>query len=299
MIDNYHLREIARVPFMLCIICQVLPKKTSKETRELSGDDSLQSNIRRIQFLRHIFVSETIKANAKKTSETTDSSKDQEESKSALEEVRNQNVDSYVEAIHQQTQNFALRSSGYSINERKIQYEIIDDPSLILKLHPFVKWDNNDFRVKFQFPFIREFYIAKSIAEEIREKVPSSAIQEGKLEIPRDLLINQRLLTYSASNSIVLFLLRDAVKDNILSAEQLMNLIKLSCEKGVEQENDDKSVEDADHLSSPTPFAVTAANAITVLNAAGYDFSNQNLSNISIPSRKLIQILKKVGDPRS
>ena len=81
------------------------------------------------------------------------------------------------------------------------------------------------------------------------------------------MLINQRLLTNSASNSIVLLLLRDAANDKRLTAEQLTKLIELSREKGVEQESN---------------LAVAAANAVTVLNSAGYDFSHQDLSSISI-----------------
>ena len=240
MIDNYHLREIARVPFMLCIICQILPKMTSEEARILSGDDSLQSKVRRIRFLRDFVVSETIKTNLESTMDSSKNPEETEESKSVHEEVRNQKIDSYIEAINRQTQGFALRLSGYSINERKTQYEVIDDPSSILNLHPFAKWGSKDFRVQFQYPFIREFYIAKSIAEEIREKVPSpsSALQDEKLEISRDLLINQRLLTCGASNSIVLLLLRDAVNDKRLTTEQLMKLVEISREKGgVKQES--------------------------------------------------------------
>ena len=98
------------------------------------------------------------------------------------------------------------------------------------------KWDGNRSRVKFQYPWILELYIARSIEEEIREKVPSSALQGGKLKIPRDLLINQRLLTCGASNSMVLLLLRDAVNDKRLTTKQLMKLIELSRERGVEQD---------------------------------------------------------------
>ena len=170
-------------------------------------------------------------------------------------------------------------------NEIKIQGEVIDDPSLPLKLHPLAKGDGNRSRVKFQYPWIPEFYLAKCIEEETREKVPSSPIQDGKLEISRDLLINKKLLTDSASNSIVLLLLRDAVNDKRLTTEQLMKLI--SREKGAEQENDDKSVKDVEHLNSPETFAVAAANVITVFNAVGYDFSGQDLSSISIPGANL------------
>ena len=249
MIDNYHLREIAGVPFLLSRLCQTLSKIKPKEARKLCGDDSLQSKIRRNLFLRNVFISETINTHTKELSQTTDSSKHPEESKGDLEEeVVHKKVDPYIEAINQQAQNFALRSSGYSINEIKTQGEVIDDSSLPLKLHPLAKWDGSRSRFKFQYPWIREFYIAKSIEEEIREKIPSSAIQGGKLEIPRDLLINQRLLTdSSASNSIVLLLLRDAVNDKRLTTEQMMKLIELSREKGVEQESN---------------FVVAAANAI-------------------------------------
>ena len=272
LIDRFALREIARVPSMLWIICQILPKITSKNFEQLGEDGSTQAKALSTRFLLEFFISETIKANLKRTSETKDSSKNQEESKGDLEEVESQKVNPYIEAINLQAQNSALRSGGYSVNEIKTQGEVIDDPSLTLKLHPFAKWDGNRSRVKFQYPWIHEFYLAKSIEEEIREKVPSSAIQERKLEIPRDLLINQKLLTYDASNSIVLLLLRDAVNDKRLTTEQLMKLIKLSREKGVEQESN---------------FAFAAANAITVLNAAGYDFSGQDLSNVSIPGANL------------
>ena len=270
VIDNYHLREIARMPFMLWVICEVLPKMTSENFEKLGKDGSTQVKTLVMRFLLEYFVSQTTKTNLKRTAETTDSSANQKECKSDLEEEEKENqiVDPYIEAINRQAQNFALRSGGYTVNEIKTQGEVIDGSSLTLKLHPLAQWDSNQSRAKFQYPWIREFYIAKSIEEEIRGKVPSSAVQDGKLEIPRDLLINQRLLTNGASNAIVLLLLRDAVNDKRLTTEQLMKLVELSREKGgVEQESN---------------FAVAAANAITVLNAAGYDFSHQDLSNVSI-----------------
>ena len=274
LIDCYTLREIARVPSMLRIICRSLPKITLEDFKQRGAEDSTQTKILSNRFLLDFFVSETIKTNLKKTSETTDNSKNQEESKGDLEaEKENQKVDAYIEAINRQAQNFALRSGGYSVNEEvKAQGEVIDD-SFTLKLYPLAKWDGNRSRVKFQYPWICEFYIAKSIEEEIREKVPSFAVQDGKLEIPRNLLISQRLLTEGASNSMVLLLLRDAVRDKRLTTEQLIKLVKISRQKGgVEQESD---------------FAVAAANAITVLNAVGYDFSHQDLSSITIPGANL------------
>ena len=62
------------------------------------------------------------------------------------------------------------------------------------------------------------------------------------------------------------------MNDKRLTAEQLMKLVELSREKGVEKESN---------------FAVAAANAITVLNAVGYDPSGQDLSNVSIPGANL------------
>ena len=241
----------------------------SEEFDQKAKVDSTELKALSTRFLLDFFASETIKTNLKRTSETTDNPANQEESKSDLKEVDSNKVGPYIEAINRQAQKFALRSGGYSVNEITAQYEVIDD---FFKLHPLAKWDGNRSRIKFQYPWIHEFYIAKSIEEEIRDKVPYSALQDGKLEIPRDLLINQRLLTYGTSNSIVLLLLRDAVKDKRLTTEQLMKLIELSRKKGVEQESN---------------FAAAAANAITVLNAAGYDFSGQDLSNISIPGANL------------
>ena len=275
LIDHYAFREIARVPFMLWVFCRILPKITSEDFERRGAEDSTPTKILSNRFLLDFFVSETIKTHLESTSETMDSSANQKENKVDLEEEEKENqiVDAYIEAINRQAQNFALRSGGYSVNEIKTQGEVIDDPSFLVKLHPLAKWDGNQSQVRFQYPWIREYYIAKNIEEEIREKVPSSALRDEKLAIPRDLLINQRLLTYGSSNSIVLLLLRDAVNDKRLSTEQLMKLIELSREKGgVEQESN---------------FAVAAANAITILNAAGYDFSGQDLSGISIPGANL------------
>ncbi len=42
-----------------------------------------------------------------------------------------------------------------------------------------------------------------------------------------------------------------------------------------------------EHANSHPSFKTGAANAITILNAAGYDFSHQNFSRIRIPSANL------------
>ena len=131
LIDRYALRENARVPFMLWVICKLLPKITSEDFERMGAEDSTQAKALSSRFLLDLFVSETIKTHLKRTFEATNSSKNQEESKSDLEEVDSNKVGLNIEAINRQAQNFALRSGGYLVNEIKAQGEVIDDSSLL------------------------------------------------------------------------------------------------------------------------------------------------------------------------
>ena len=145
LIDRYSLREIARVPSMLRIICRILPKITSEDFERMSAEDSTPTKILSNRIFLDFLVSETIRTHLKRTLEATDSSKSQEE-------------------------NFALRSGGYSGNEIKTQGEFIDDPSLISKLHPLAKWDRSHSRVKFHYPWIRKFSTVKALKKRLEKR---------------------------------------------------------------------------------------------------------------------------------
>ena len=288
MIDNHNLRDLARVPFLLWIMCQILPKLAKMSVCQINGMNQTQLETVSKRFLIDCFVNEAIKSNLKIALENSDSLNNQQERVNGQKENEdNQQISLQTEQIMRQAQVLALRLEGYQISERTSRDPKIDDLFLISNLRPLVTWDSHHSRVKFCLPFIREFLIGKSLEEEIREYVPSDQNQE--FEIPKDALINQRLLTIAASNFHVVRFLSDALKDDILSSNQLMKLVYLSRrkDKELDQENNDKRTKDTIQTTSYSPFAVAAANAITIVNAAGYHFSNIDLSNLSVPGANL------------
>lgn len=278
MIDNLELRDIARTPFILWIMFQILPKIATTQSGLIRDMNSTQQKIISRRFLLDFIVNEVIRSIAKERVSLSNSSEKQEESKN-IQKEENQQGEPHVKEIKQHILNFALRKLGYSLNQLVSESEKNDDDDFsALKLHPLIAIDKTTSRAKFGYPFLIEFLIAKSIEEEINEIVPS-IIKDEQLKIPNELLINRRLLTSAASVSII-DLLCDTIKDGTLTTNHFINLIYLSRQKELDHEN-------TGHSSSHSPFEIAAANAITILNIAGYDFSNQDFSNVSISGANL------------
>ena len=176
-----------------------------------------------------------------------------------------------------QIQSFALRLSGLS---KSTEFENSD----LLKLHNLFEWDNERSQIKFRSPFFLSYFVAKSIEQEILKSVTSTHVEQ--LKVPQELLFNQRLFTNSASDSIVMLYLRDAIRDGRLTSTQFINLIHLSCQNVLNHEKGEHP-HDSGHLSFQSQFAVAAANSITILNGIGYDFSHHDFRNVCIPGANL------------
>jgi uncharacterized protein YjbI with pentapeptide repeats len=284
MIDDCQLREIARIPFMLWIIYQILPKLVTNEFEQINEMKSTYPQSRRKRFLIESFVNEVIQSMAKENLDESKRSANKEESKNSRKEEDQHQAVLHIKEIRQQAQTFALKSRGYVISKSNYERNQHNDPS-VLKIHPLVKWDNSNYQLRFDHQLLLEFLIAKRIEEEISQI--RSSTQDERLKIKKDLLINQRLLTSEASDLTVAFFLIDAIKDKRLTSSQFINLIHLSREKElVNQEKNGEFIK-KDHANLQSPFTVAAVNAITILNAAGCDFSRQNFSCIRIPGANL------------
>ena len=255
-VDNYELRETARTPFFLWILCQVLPDIAAKDTGQKNELNPTQKKILTKRFLLESFVNQAIQS--------------QGDEKEKL----------LVKKVSQQIQAIALELSGYFIDKSATHPNKNEDLP-ISKLYPLITWDDKQSRIKFDCPLLLEYFVAKSIEEEINEQISSS--QGEQLKASKELLLNKRLLTGFSSDAIIVHFLLDALKEKRLTIDQLMNLIRLTRD----QENTGDKIQEFGHSCSHSPFAIAAANAITLLNAAEFDFSGQDLSNICIPGANL------------
>ena len=281
MIDSFGLRDLARVPFFLWIMCQVLPKIANTKADGQNNDENDSQPAKVVlssRFLIDFFVDEAIRSIVKKQLAASESSENQNEN------GRNQQVEDRIKQKRQQMQHLALKLGGYSLNTSADDDGVTDDPSAF-RLLPFIEWDGQSDRIKFSYPFLFEFFVAKGIEEEINELIPSDTDEQPK--VSKQLLINQRHLSNAGSDAIITLFLRDAIKDEILSSDKLLNLIYLSRKPESDQEITDKKTQGTSPSNLTSPFTVAAVNAIMILNVASYDFNDSDLSNINIPGANL------------
>ena len=227
--------------------------------------------------------------------------------------------------IKQQLQSLAFKLSRYSskssislVPENNVERSVLESNSLI-------EWNENDSRLRFRDSLIMDFLVANQIKEELIHLTAASLTKE-KIVIQKEILLNQHLLNLRASNNIAIQILCDAVKEKKISTDLLYNIIDLSRQKqknsdssvqmaakdeelhmkdeGQEESKQD-IVETLQQQSSQriiekefndditgenylkSHFDVAAANAITILNMAGFDFSHRDLSNICIKGANL------------
>ena len=177
--------------------------------------------------------------------------------------------------------------------------------------------------LRFHDPLILEYLVAEQIKEELI-RLSIALFKNEKLVIQEELLLNQHLLNLRAPQNMTIRILCDAVKVGEISNELLFNIVNLSRQEQItadspiqmraedevlqiEDEEESKqcimtnaqqqfnqllieekfrdSFKEESHARSH--FAVAAANAITILNLTGFDFSNYNLSNICIKDANL------------
>ena len=126
---------------------------------------------------------------------------------------------------------------------------------------------------KFIHRSIQEFLIAQAIVNEIITHLP----------YPQNMILNQRFL--EPHSQVMLFIV-DAYKSSKIDAQVLLNLVKMTREKklpnnGVHKEEETKGVRNETN-NNKHPLSNAAANAMSILNIAKFDFAKQDLSDVSI-----------------
>ena len=301
IIDFYQVREFARVPFLLWVIANVLPGLPYEEDKE-----TVQSTALSKSFLIETFIDQMIKATFQHKSGLDEATEHHETHAGDEEQI--------LRKIKDQLQKLALRLSNY---ERSKSVTETQDEKMLLELYPLVCWDENLSEIRFRQSIFQEFFVTRSLIEEINE-VTNSKLDE-KNEPLEDVLLNQKLLKHDASSYSIASFLRDAVRDEKITSNQLLYLIQLSKQPdGSEtsrkvEETEESKIDWEEQGQHPiangkdpekslnlketkdnelqnevspnwlSPWSVAAANAITILNFTGYDFSKQDLSDISIP----------------
>ena len=312
MIDSYGLRKIARTPFMLKVIVEVLsriiPENISEqaplEPKTLTGYQLIE------QFIDNaIFLNAQLRLAALTKKESDEDANKLEKDKTTI---------NLATEIRQQLQSLALELSRYSSNPSistalkiKVEHSLLESNSLL-------ECNENNSNLRFHDSLIMEYLVAEQIREELVQLTAASLVKE-KLMIQKELLLNQHLLNLRASQNMTIQILCNAVKEKKISTDLLYNIIDLSRQKQkisdaslqMRVEDEELQMKDEEELKHDIvgtiqqqskqlitekrlndniskenyfqfQFEVAAANAITILNMTGFDFSNYDLSNICV-----------------
>ena len=219
----------------------------------------------------------------------------------------------------------ALKLSGYSSKISISTASEIKVERSVLELNSLVEGSENDSSLRFYDLLIMEYLIAEQIKEELI-RLSEALLAKENTVIHKDILLNQQYLKLRAPQNMTLQILCDSVKDKRISTKLLFNIIDLSRQiqkgsdsllqmkaDGEELQMKDEKQEESKHdivetaqQKSKQPitekglndnitkenytsshFEIAAANAITILNMIGLDFSNRDLSNICIKDANL------------
>mgnify|MGYP000856791752 FL=1 len=282
-IDLYGLRKLVCIPLNLFVVLQILPDLLKNSEATKIGNQNM-SRFR----LYQIFASQVMRATAKKY---LASQKEKNEEHQQDEEK----AEYLIERLNKLLKSFALSLSGYPLN---IDAEGREEANELLKLCSLLRIDGTqaDHSISFTHEAYRAFFVATKIIEEI-------LIQPSNLQ---KMLMNQKLLSSETSSNSVLHFLVDAVNDHIISTSALIELIQRSRKNGnlpnyqnlpLEEEKkieiETQILMQKNHYSQESElqnsvqhkqhnFSIAAANAIMILNTAGYDFSHQDFSEVCI-----------------
>ena len=283
-IDSFGLRKFVRIPLKLSIVIQILPDLLKHSETTKSGDQNMS------QFrLYQLFTSRVMRDTANRF---VASQKDQNEEHKQHEEK----VGDLFEKLNTQLQSLALGLSGYPFSPGA-EAKGREETNGLFKRCPLLRVD--DTHADCLYAFAHESYQVFFFAAEIIKEI---------LNLPKDqekIILNQKLLKGDAFSISVLHFLVDAVKDQIISTSSLIELIQESKITATEEEKEANKIEiEPQFLMREIPhshesafqssvqhsqhhFSVAAANAISILNTAGYDFSHQNLSDVCIAGANL------------
>ena len=176
-------------------------------------------------------------------------------------------------------QSHALQLGRYTIEKTDLQQESEKLDELLIS-HGFIQYKEGH-AFKFTHRSIHEFLIASAIINDI-----SNQVAREFRETTENLLLNQKLLSHS---SLVIQFIVEALEQTLTNKEDLLKLIRITKEyprksqKEVKQNSPDSEIilEEIPQAEK-NPFNIAAANAMTILNLAKFDFSAMDLRNISI-----------------
>ena len=296
-IELYGLRELIRTPMALRIFVNILPEISQEQKAEKAGKKAKKGGKKgkaapnksnkwtRYKFYR-IYTTRVINA----TIDRFLSSMEKGNKVQMDEQLRSL----LSEKLKQQLQNIALGLSNYTFDaeeEAGAKPTRFDDIHALLPLCPLLKYDSHKVRsVTFSHKSFQEFFVALKIVEEILKCV------EDTINLTR-MILNQKSLVKVGVLGLIFRFLVDAVHDQTLQASALIKLIqksKVHDSKEPKKQSEMKA-EDSQEVNiqkdhqqhNHHPLSIAAANAITILNASGYDFSRMDFSEVCIPNANL------------
>ena len=276
VIFECRLGGIAKNPFILWILANILPDIAAERIK--LGNKAYQLKVLSTRAIIERFVNKILKSASEKRVTSLEKSENSIENVTSAE-VKEQEAKYLLVRLHMgrfrhQAQAFALKSSGYSIKHITHMAELEENDAALLELHPIFKWEDKLSKVRLSSQLFVDFFAAESIQEEV------AAFGDGILSISEELLLNQKLLTKKPLFSNIILFLTLAVKDEKLTTNNFLSLIMSSRQSQKEpmpQKNTNSSSEpDLSVLSA------IAANSLTILNAAGYNCSQLDFSNICL-----------------
>ena len=217
---------------------------------------------------------------------------------------------SLFEKIRLQLQNIALgayicKYAHFHLETEIGQKEHNDRHSLINSC-PLLKFgrtplNQGNQEIIFSHKSYKDFFVASKLEEEILGK----ANEEEDPSVLREMYLNQKLLLIDESESLsILQFLADSIKDKKITPADLVKLIEKTKTKnsqlfsGLQKQDEQiilESTQDSyGQTKSPIslphrnhPFSIAAANAITLLNFVGFDFSHKDFSEVCIAGANL------------
>ena len=301
--DSCGLRELIRVPVNLGMFAWGFPVLWNEQGSEESTRFQLYE-----QFTSH-YIRSTIDSYLESKREWNEDQEEQLEG----------DTDYIYNKLTQELQNLAIRLSGYYHPHPNLETENKqkdEENNALYQLCPLIRID--DTGVTHPLAFIhriyQDFYVAQKIIDQILD-------DSGHIVLRRE-LFNQKHL-YSDPSSILVFqFLVDAVIAQKIPIASLMKLIQRSKVNGLadskqrKQKEEDEEEEKRTNFESKDAqekqrgqgttisqenevqdryslhhqnhcFSIAAANAITILNASGYQFTAADLSEICIAGAQL------------
>ena len=293
LIETHELRELVRVPLTLHVFTRMVSdnnqeKNEGKAGKEVTFDiEKVQPNLKKWSryILYRSFTTQLINTTAGKLL----SSKTRHKG----EQIDEQQLSLLSEKLSRQLQDIALRLDNYTLNSKSKKEVILEDPNdncALLALCPLLKHDSSKTgSMTFTHQSFQAFFVASKTVEEILESVNV----EASSDLTR-MIFNQKSLVKGKVSGLIFRFLVDAVHDQTIQASALIKLIQNSKihdsnepKKQFEMETEvaqEIKVQKA-HRHHHPPIA--AANAITILNASGYDFSLMDVSEVCIPNANL------------